>query len=410
MKKIAVIGCLDTKEDEIKYLSDSIRQNGLESFIIDVSLREHGNGLAADLATKEIIESCGLSYKDFHSAGKADALSMICGCLPSVMKRLWAEGIINGAISAGGMQNSIMARCAMEVLPFGVPKIIISSMACGLIDFERIVGRSDICVFPAVADVVGVNPISKIVFDNAIAALTGMVKANSQAFKKDKNDKIIGITCAGVTVKGAEHASHLLKKSGYKTCFFHGVLPGGLAMEDLVEQGVLDGVLDLMPHAVLTEAIGYYNLSLSPDKRLKRLAKSGIPAVVSLSGMDVIDMTPQFFETFDLPDKENRKIYRHNSSTLHVKATPEEVKLGGRLLVERLNEFTGPVTVVMANNGFRANAMHGGELYDPEVDRLLMDIVAAGVRKDIRVVEINANANDILFSQAVVNEFLSLAE
>lgn len=410
MKKIAIIGCLDTKEEEVRYLSDSIKQKGLESFIIDVSIKEHDMSLPADLATKEILETCNLSYKDFCTASKANALSMICGCLPSIMKRLWSEGVISGAISAGGLQNSIMAKCAMEVLPFGVPKVIISSMACGLVDFERIVGRSDICVFPAIADVVGVNPISKIVFDNAVAALVGMVTAEYNVFKKDPNDRIIGITCAGVTVKGAEYASTVLKRLGYKTCFFHGVLPGGFAMEDFVKQGVIDGVLDLMPHSVLTEAIGYYSFTLSTDKRLNRLAASGIPAVVSLSGMDVIDMTPQFFETFNLPDKESRKIYYHNSSTLHVKAIMEEIKKGGELLVSRLNEFTGPVTVVMANNGFRANAMYGGELYDPQIDRLLMDIVASGVKKSIKVVEVNANANDPIFGETAAREFLSLVK
>ena len=407
-KTVAVIGCFDTKLDQVNYFADAFSKAGYGVFTVDTSLMPHNCTRHADAKTRDIIEQGGYSWDSFLKATKSERIIAVRKSIGRFMLEYYKRGAFHAAIASGGAQNSYMAMSAMLELPFGVPKIIVSCVAAGANTFEALVGRTDIAIFPAVADIVDFNPILKVPMDNAINAMLGMLNGSGR-YVRDKNHPLVGITCAGVTYKGTVTASDLLKAHGIDTVFFHGVTAGGYSMEDFIQRGELDGALDLCIHDVLVEAIGYYRFNHTEDKRLMRLAKSGLPAVISLSGMDVIDIPLEVYQNFkDMPQWGNRNIFYHNATALHLKVIPSEMKKGAELLVERLNEFKGPVTVVMPNNGFRANTMRGGELYDPEVDRILMDAVLNGANKNIKVIEIDCNANDNLFGETVAVEYLKL--
>ncbi len=406
-KTIAVIGCFDTKLELVEYFSDAFERAGYGVLTIDTSLLPHDAPRKADYCTRDILEYCGRGYKEFIKATKAECVGIMRDCIGEFMANLYRHGAFQAVIGGGGAQNSSIAMSAMQQLPFGLPKGIVSCVAAGANPFEGLVGRTDIVIFPTVADVVEMNPILRVPIDNAIHAMLGMLENGNGQYVRDPKHSIVGVTCAGVTYKGTVMAANILGQHGIDTVFFHGVTAGGYAMEDFLQRGELDGALDLCIHDVLVEALGYYRFNHTEDKRLLRLAASGLPAVVSLSGMDVIDIPLEAYRNFhEMPAWGKRNVFYHNATALHIKVIPEEMKKAAKLLVERLNAFVGPVTVVMPNNGFRANTMRGGELYDPEVDRILMDAVANGVKAKVKVVEIPCNANEPLFSQTVAREYL----
>jgi uncharacterized protein (UPF0261 family) len=412
MKKVAVLGSLDTKYLEMKYLINHLNASGLGVFVIDMSLMSHNIPIVPDITNIEVLnlglkDENNYSSESLHLMSKLECVNKMTEAIGRLLPKLYEQRKIDAAISVGGLQNTIMASKGLQGLPFGVPKVMISSMAAGSQTFERFIGRTDTIIFPSVADIVGINPITEKVFLNAVAAVVGMLSCAGKPFTVSEIKRpIVGITGVGVTYKSSTRAADILRKNGFDTCFFHGTTGGGPAMEDLVESRVISGVMDLCVHDVLVDALGYYILHNSEHPRLVRLASSGIPAVISLAGMDDIHMPSSALET--LPNYKTRQIFWHSTTVLHVKVNKEEAKKGALLLADRLNKFLGPVSVLIPHNGFRANTAVGEEICDFEIDNIIIDTLKANLKSSINILDMNYNGNDILFGEAAAKEFVRL--
>ena len=405
---IAVIGCIDTKQAELAYMLDQIAEWGYDALLIDASGTRHNlESPKADITNTMLLEEIEKDWSYLQGQSKEEILGTMTQGLKKTVVRLYGEGCFQGIISAGGMQNTLMSKTAMEALPFGLPKINVAP-AMTVVEVDDALGRmDDVSTINSFADIGGgINKITKSILQNGLAALVGMMQKGSGTLS-EMQDEVIGIMNLGVTAKGASGAAEILNQRGMETCMFHGTMHGAI-VEKLIDQGALKGMMMLVVHDILTEALGKYSFCKVPV--LLAAKRKRIPLLVSLSGMDVIDMSDQEFNEEKLPDIKMRKYHFHNQYCVHVKVTKEEILKGAALLAERLNVYESPVTVLMPLRGFRTFTQEGEDLYDPEVDQALIQYLKKNLKKSIRVVEVDANANDEVFSQAAADEMTALME
>lgn len=405
---IAIIGSIDTKQSELQFMLDTVHQMGFESFLIDTSGTRHAFECPkADITNTMLLEENEKTWDDIKGVSKDEILGTVTEGLKKAVTRTYKEGKYQGIISAGGMQNTLMSKTAMEALPFGFPKINIAP-AMTVVEVDDAIGRmDDVSTVNSFADIGGgINQITKGILQNGLAALAGMMQYGSGEFSKIQKD-VIGIMNLGVTAQGASKAAEILNERGMETCMFHGTMHGAI-VEKLIDQGVLKGMMMLVVHDILTEALGKYSFCKIPV--LLAAKEKKVPLLVSLSGMDVIDMSDKDFCEENLPDIKTRKYHFHNKYCVHVKTTKEEILKGAKLLAERLNAYESPVTVLIPLRGFRTFTQKGEALYDPEVDQALIDYLHKNLKQNIRIVEVDANANDEAFSLAAADEMEMLMQ
>jgi uncharacterized protein (UPF0261 family) len=399
---IAVIGSLDTKASELEYMEKEIQRMHCNTLLFDISGLEHSvTSPKADITNKQLAAAAGYSWDEVRKQPKNKILDIITEGLRIKVFEYYKKGAFQGIISAGGMQNTMISKTAMMELPYGFPKINIAA-SMSVVEIDNALGRTDdVSTINSIADIGGgVNEITGRIITEGVAALVGMMQyGRGEMNKIDK--PIIGITNLGVISEGTTKINQYLKEDGYESCMFHGTMHGAV-LEKLVREGVISGVMMLCVHDILTEALDKYRFCDVPV--LKAPAEMKIPTLISLSGMDVIDISDKEFTRENFPDIETRKYHYHNDICVHVKTTKEEILKGGELLAERLNAFTSPVTVLMPLKGFRTFTREGEPLYDPEVDGALIRYLHENLNPSVRIVEVDANANDEEFARTAVSE------
>ena len=308
---------------------------------------------------------------------------------------LYGHGLFDAILSIGGVQNTMIGVAAMKTLPIGVPKLMVSTVASGQRTLEPLVGSKDIVLMPSVADIAGINVLTRTILGNAVGAIVGMATHGGQPLCAG-DELIIGLTQMGVT-NGVAQAARLLEQVGYQVISFHSAGAGGPAMEELIADGTIKAVMDLTLHEIVAEMFAG-GFSAGARNRLAAACKAGIPQVIAPGGADFID-----FEIHQLPaDMDRRKYIFHNPGIAHIKLHKEEILRVGSIIAERLNRNHGPVTILIPLGGFRQAASRGEPLWDAEVDNTLIDILRTRLKPEIKVIEIDANINDLEFSQAAV--------
>lgn len=406
-KIIALIASLDTKMEETMYAADLIRQHEFGAYVIDISTKtlvEKG----ADITPVEILERFGMSWEDFDPLGKAASIDIMGKAIAQVVPELYEEGKFDAIISIGGGQNAKMAASAMKELPFGVPKIVASSLACGKRTMEQYVGDKDIMVMHTVADISGLNAITKTVIQSVCAAAMGMA-AYGKVYKTEPDKKVLGTTMLGITTKGTERAIDIIEKnSSIEGVVFHANGVGGRCMENLIREKRIDLVLDMNLHEIDGEILHCY--CSGADNRLMTAIENEIPMVVVPGALDMVD----YFideQGKGLPDNidQRKKVY-HNSSVCHCKIFKEEAVQLAAVVSERLNQAKSPVTLIIPTKGCCEAAAPGGPMYDPEVDEVLLNTFKRNINSNVKLVIVEANINDESFSETVAQEVLLLAK
>lgn len=401
--KIALIASLDTKLSETLYARDEIQALGGEGVIIDISTKTLINGYAA-VGPAEILRRYGMTWEEFVPLDKAQSIETMSRALIRVIPVLYKEGLFDAVISIGGGQNARMAANAMKVLPFGVPKVLASSLACGKRTMEQYVGDKDIMVVHTVADVSGLNCTTKTVIQNVCHAAIGMLRYQKQ-IGCDSRRKIAA-TMLGITSKGVEGALRLLPDDVYEKTCFHANGVGGRCMEKLIGANTFDLIADLTLHELTCEILGGY--CTGAHNRLMPAIEKGIPMVVMPGALDMLD----FFIDEDgrgLPDDiERRKKVYHNSSIAHTKIYKEEAVKLAHVLAERLNRSTAPVTLILPDAGFCEAAAPGGPMYDPEVDAVFISTVKSLLEDHIKIIDVEGNINSPNCQRAVADAIMNL--
>jgi uncharacterized protein (UPF0261 family) len=279
----------------------------------------------------------------------------------------------------------------MRALPVGVPKLMVSTMASG--DVEPYVGTRDVAMLYSVADIEGLNRLSRRVIANGALAVVGMATNDPAVETADR--PAVAITMFGVTTPCVQTAREYLESAGYETVVFHATGTGGRAMEDLIRQGLVDGVLDVTTTEWADELVGGV-LSAGPE-RLDAAAETGTPQVVSTGALDMVNFGPRDSVPAEF---EGRQFHVHNPQVTLMRTTPEECAELGRIVGEKLSAATGPTALYLPLGGVSALDVAGEDFHDPEADAALFDALREAVGPDVDVVEVETDVNDESFALA----------
>lgn len=401
MKTIAIIACSDTKFAEIDYVCNLIKKFGHTSLVIDPSTSPNFKSKFS-IGREQIVQEIGLDWKNLNGGPKHILLEAVKNGCSKLVPRLYQEGKIDAVFSMGGLQNTVVGSAAMRMLPIGIPKVIVSTVACGQRPFSLIAGTKDITMIPAITDLAGLNIISEIVLSNAISAIVGMIeKAGTEI--KPSNNSIVGTTLMGATNDGVVKAISYLEQNNIEVMTFHSTGVGGKVMEELIEIGVINATMDLTLHEIVYEYFGK-GFGFGTINRLSVGAKKGIPMVICPGGIDFICQ----WRNDLFSDIEQRKMIWHNSDLAHVKLNEQEITNITEIIISRLNEAKGKVVVVIPTQGLRSFTKKGEALYDPDLDQIIIKLFQTKLKKDIPVKLVDANIMDDKFAKFAAKEMLAL--
>ncbi len=393
-KTVALIGTFDTKGEEFSFLRERIESAGLRTLMIDVSVLGSAT-FEADISPAEIAAAANQNLASLRAErDRGRSVAAMATGAKAILARLFEQGAIHGAVSLGGSAGTAIASAAMRALPFGVPKLMVSTLASG--DIKPYVGTSDICMMPSVLDIAGLNHVSRGIIGNAAAAICGMVTSEPAIVLNQK--PAIAATMFGVTTPCVTAARHALEERGFEVLVFHATGTGGQAMEQLIESGAFRAVLDMTTTELADELVGGV-MSAGPH-RLEAAGRKGIPQVVCPGAIDMVNFGP--VETVPTQFR-SRNLYIHNPSVTLMRTTPEECAEIGRITATRLNRANGPVTILIPLQGVSAIDKIGGPFYLPEALDAYRGALRSSLSSAIRVIELDAHINDEGFAAAAAD-------
>jgi len=395
-KTIVLVATLDTKGAEALYLKEQIEQHGVRTLVVDGGVLGHP-GWEAQVSREEVARRGGSTLSQVQALNhEGKAMEVMIKGAARVVQELHRAGQLDGIVSLGGSMGTSLGTGAMRALPFGVPKLMVSTMASR--DTRPYVGTRDIAMLYSVADIAGLNRMTRRILANAAGAIVGMVNVEQYNGQENLTDKpLIAISNLGTTEGCARRARSLLEERGYETIVFHTVGAGGRALEECVQEGLIDGVLDISIHEVVDILFdGDYDAG---QDRLEAAGRMGIPQVVAPGSIDFIACG----DPAKLPDRfKGRKMHVHNPAIFCVRANADELRATGRVVAEKLNQARGPVAVVIPRLGFSSFDQEGGVFWEPETDATFAPALKASLRPEIEVIEVEAHINHPLFAQTIV--------
>ncbi len=398
MATIVIMGALDTKGAELEFLKQQIEARGHRTLVVDVGVQGQP-AFAADVARQEVARAAGADVADLAAAGdRGGAVSTMTKGACAIAGQLLQKGQVDGIIAMGGGAGTSIGTAAMRVLPLGIPKVMVSTLASS--DVRGFVGVKDIMMVPAIVDISGLNRISRGVFARAAGAICGMVEAEVP----EGDDKpMVVASMFGNTTKCVEAARAIVEAKGFEVLVFHAVGVGGQTMESLIEAGLVAGVLDVTLTEWADELAGGV-LSAGPH-RLEAAARTGTPAVIAPGCLDIIN----FWGPETIPEKyRERRIYKHNERQYLVRTNIEESVELGKIIAGKLNVSVGPVAVYIPLKGISVISSPGGPYYWPEADAALFESLRSHLRKDIPYHELDLNINDQEFARAMAEGLLGM--
>ena len=405
MKTVAILESLDTKLEDSLFAAEMINEQGLNTLLIDNSTWNLDVG-KGDIQPLEVLSYASLDRDSFLKLNKPEKIAAMTSGLVKLVGDLYKEGKIDGIMSVGGGQNGAMAAPVMKALPFGFPKVLSSALACGSREMEQFVGEKDIFVVPTVADIAGLNPITKTLIRSVCAATVGLVKYG-EVYHQTGDHKIIAATMLGETTKGTTEALRLITEgTDYETVVFHANGVGGRCMEALIEEGQINAVLDYTLHEIVCELFGGY-CSGAKNRLLKSL-EYGLPTLVVPGGLDMNDYYNEETGAFLPADFKERKSILHNQNIWHSKIVASEAVQLVDTVCERLATATKPVTLVVPAKGGCQTTSQGGPIEDPAIDELMVQRFKEKVTPNVKLVIVDKNVNDPEFAKVVADEFKSL--
>ena len=396
MTTVAVLGTLDTKGEEYAWLLDRLHELGVATLAIDTG--SFSTSDLADVTSDAVIAAAGVDAAEVRARRDRGEMMGVMGAGAAAVVRDLAEaGRIHGLLAIGGSGGSSVAAPAMQALPVGFPKLLVSTMASG--DVKPYVGEVDTTLMYSVVDVAGINSISAMVLGNACAAIAGMATAFEARLSEPAGEHkpLIGVTMFGVTTPAANEARETLTGLGYEVLVFHATGTGGRAMEKLVESGLLAGVCDLTTTELADDLVGGV-LSAGPD-RLEIAGATALPQVVSLGALDMVNFGP--IDTVPAPFAD-RNLYVHNPTVTLMRTTPDEMAGLGRRIAAKLAAATGPTDLFVPLRGVSAIDVDGAPFRDAAADDRLFAALREGLAGSAVVVhELDQAINDPGFGRAM---------
>ena len=396
-KTVCIVGTMDTKGIEFAFIKTQIESAGISTCVINTGILGDPQ-LAPDISADEVAQAGGSSLQTLRDEGdRGNSVTIMAQGAAALVAEKHAAGEIDGIISLGGSAGTTIGTTAMQAVPVGVPKIMVSTLASG--DTSPYVQSKDVSMMYSVVDIAGINRLSRQILANAAGAIVGMVNAEIPETTADK--PLIAATMFGVTTPCVTKAREILEAAGYEVLVFHATGTGGQAMEDLAKGGFLAGVLDVTTTELADELVGGI-LSAGPD-RLEAAGAAGLPQVVAPGALDMVNFGPP--DT--VPEKFNdRLFYQHNPTVTLMRTTAEETAELGRIMARKLSEAQGPTTVIIPTQGVSAIDMTGQPFDSPEARTAWIENLKAHIGDNVTVIEMDAHINDDAFATKLAETLL----
>lgn len=389
---LLIIATLDTKGREAAYVRDCVRERGIDPILMDVGTL--GKPLAPpDITSEEVVRAAGHELNDLKARNdRSVAIRAVQEGGAILAKRLYGEGRLHGLFGMGGGTGTAIVTHIMRSLPFGLPKLVLSTVASR--DIREYVGTKDIVMFHSVADILGLNEFIRLILGQAAYAIQGMMDRGSSV---QQGKPMVAVTAYGINSLCALHAEPLLQEKGYEMIAFHANGCGGMAMEELLAQGLIEGVLDFTTHEIADEMFGGYCRGIGPN-RLETAGEMGVPQVVVPGGLDNAVFSP----FYPMPDRlKGRRIHPHDIRFC-VRLGAEEMIEFARIIGEKLNKAKGPTHVLIPKKGWSEADKPGMDLFDPAANHVFTEELRKNIGPDIPLEEMDAHISDPAFAQRAV--------
>jgi uncharacterized protein (UPF0261 family) len=397
---IAILGALDTKGQDFAFLKVEIEKCGFKTLVIDTGVLGEV-AFAPDVSREQVATAGGTALAELTARQeRGDVMAVMGRGAAVIVLQLFNEGKIQGVIGMGGGGGTSVATSAMRVLPLGLPKLMVSTVASG--DVSAFVGISDIVMMPSIIDVAGVNRISREVYTRAAGAICGMV---GSTVTPGDDKPLIAATMFGNTTRAVNHAKSILEAAGYEVLVFHATGSGGRIMERLIAARQFVGVLDMTTTEWTDELCG--GVLSAGSQRLEAAANNGIPQIVVPGCIDMCN----FWARNTVPERyHDRLFYEWNPNITLMRTTPEETAQLGAIFAEKLNAAQGMVRVYIPTEGVSEIDVKGKPFYSPEAIQAFTTHLRASLRPDIPVIEMKTDINDPAFVEVTVHALLDMVK
>ncbi|HEV3142669.1 MAG TPA: Tm-1-like ATP-binding domain-containing protein [Gemmataceae bacterium] len=401
---VLLIGTLDTKGNEIAFVRDLLREAGVGVTVLDAGVLGEPS-FVADIPREQVFEAAGTTLARVQKqADRGQAIEAAARGAAKIALDLHAADQITGVLALGGSAGTTIGTAAMRALPFGVPKLMVSTLASGQV--QPYVGVRDIMMMHSVVDISGLNRISRTVLANAAAAMFGMVQHPVSREPKASADKpLLAATMFGVTTPCVEAGRKMLEANGFEVLVFHATGAGGRTMESFISDGLIRGVLDITTTELADELVGGI-LSAGKD-RLTAAALLGIPQVISLGALDMVNFGPPE----SVPEKfTGRRFYRHNPNVTLMRTTPEENDALGKEIAEKASAAKGKTAILVPKKGVSAIDREGQPFWWPEADAALFQSLRHWLSPHVELIELDLHINDGEFAETAARTLLRMME
>ena len=396
---VALFATLDTKGTEAGFLRDRLVALGVSVRLVDTGCLDEP-GMAPDVPRDDVFAAAGTSTRALQDDGDRGAAVTAAAAGAAALAARWAAaGELEGVIGLGGSAGTTIATAAMRALPLGVPKVMVSTLASGQV--RPWVGDSDVMMLNSIVDISGLNRISRSVLDSAARAMAGLVTLSPAPASSDDR-RLVAATMFGVTTPCVERARRRLEEAGFEVLVFHATGNGGQAMEALIADGLISGVLDITTTELADELVGGI-LSAGPD-RLTAAGREGVPQVISVGATDMVNFGPRD----DIPPRfADRLFYEHNPTVTLMRTTVEENRRQGREIAEKAAASTGLTTLMLPLCGVSAIDCADQPFDDPEA----RDALFTAIRDHhgtAELLELPHHVNDPEFADATATRLIEL--
>jgi len=412
-RKIVMLASLDTKGPESQYLRDCIEEQGAETILVDIGYGRPAQ-LAADISAGDVAIAAGSTIESVYAMKDTSERSnlMMQGATIRVLELL-RQGNCDGIIAFGGASNTTLATGVMKELPVGVPKLMISSAAAIPAYSAMFFGSTDITIMHSVVDLSGLNDLTRSFLKQGAGGIRGLAAASNGRIDHSQCSKMVAVTSFRFAEDCSRTAMRALESRGYIAIPFHAQGVGEDAMENLVAQGLFEGVLDIVPAGLSEQMLGG-NRAARPN-RLEAAGRAGVPQVIATSGFDMISCGPISRREGGDPLWEKRALATRRYSIpdrfrVEVRTTADEVADIARCVAEKLNQAKGAASVMVPVLGWSSLSVKGADLYDPAADAVFVPTLKETLKEGVAVVEIQAELNSEQFAHASVDELHGMIE
>jgi uncharacterized protein (UPF0261 family) len=395
---VFLIATLDTKGVEAAFIKSLLTGWGVPVTLVDAGAIGPAT-VEADIPRERLFSLAGAALADVQRrADRGEAVTAAAAGAAQLIREAHARGEVAGVLGIGGSAGTSIGTAAMKVLPLGVPKVMLSTLASGTV--RQFVGDKDICMLNSVVDILGINRVSRLVLTQAAAAMAGLVAHPARSEPEDR--PLVAATMFGVTTPCVERARELLERAGFEVLVFHATGNGGRAMESLIDEGLIAGVLDVTTTELADEHVGGF-LTAGPT-RLTAAARAGVPQVVSTGALDMVN----FYGPESVPQEfAGRRFYKHNANVTLMRTTAGECAAIGADIARKLGAATGPLAVMLPARGVSAIDRDGQPFDDPAARAALHRAIRDGL-PGREVVELDLHVNDPAFADALANRLIEM--